>query len=52
MDGEILKPKVLIVPFEQPNPTVSGASIRGMLNLSGSTLYIVTDDAGTWTALN
>lgn len=52
MDGDILRPKVLIVPVEAPCPTVSGAQVKGMLNLSGSKLYVVTDTAGTWTILN
>lgn len=51
-DGEILRPKVLIVPREIPNPVVSGASVIGMLNLSGAKLYVITDTDGTWTALN
>jgi len=51
-DAGILRPKVLIVPVETPCPSVSGASIKGMLNLSGAQLFVVTDTAGTWSALN
>lgn len=47
-DSGILRPKVLIIPVETPCPTVSGASIQGMMNLSGTDLYVVTDVAGTW----
>lgn len=47
-DGDILRPKVLIVPVESPCPNVSGASVKGMLNISGALLYFVSDNAGTW----
>jgi len=47
-DGGILRPKVLIFPVETPCPTVSGASVQGMTNLSGGNLYVVSDAAGTW----
>jgi hypothetical protein len=50
--GDILQPKVLIVPVEEPCPSVTGAGVKGMLNLSGAKLYVVTDTSGTWTALN
>jgi len=47
-DAGILRPKVFIVPVETPCPNVSGASVQGMLNLSGTDLYVVTDTIGTW----
>ena len=49
VQGDIVQPKVLIVPIEAPCPTVTGASVKGMLNISGARLYFVSDTIGTWT---
>lgn len=51
-DGGILRPLVLIAPVETPCPTVSGASVKGMICLSGAVLQVVTDNAGTWAPLH
>ena len=45
---DVIAPKVFIVHNESPCPNVSGASVKGMLNLSGSKLYVVNDNSGTW----
>ena len=48
VQGDIVQPKVLIVPRQSPCPSVSGAGVMGMLNLSGALLYYVNDTSGTW----
>ena len=47
-DAGILRPKVLILPVESPCPNISGASVKGQLNISGADLYFCSDTAGTW----
>ena len=51
-DAGILRPKVFIVPVETPCPDVSGASVEGMLNISGAQLFFVSGTGGTWTPVN
>ena len=46
--GDVIAPRVFIVPDESPCPVVSGASVKGMLCLSGGKLFVVKDLAGTW----
>lgn len=49
---DIIAPRVLIVPVQSPAPVVSGAEVKGMLCISGSNLYFVKDNAGTWVGLS
>jgi hypothetical protein len=51
VQGDIIQPKVLIVPIESPCPSVSGAGVKGMLCVSGASLFVVNDNSGTWQAV-
>lgn len=49
---DIIAPRVLIVPVQNGCPIVSGAEVKGMLNISGTYLYYVSNNAGTWQRLS
>lgn len=50
--GDILRPKVLILPRHEPLPNVTGASIIGMIAISGADVFVVNNSSGNWARLS
>ena len=42
--GDVVMPSAIIIPRNTPCPSVSGATVRGQLNLSGAKLYLFDGD--------